>query len=88
MGQALGGANLLGVIQLDALCGDELDEPFAVTAHVALDFVQRGQLFAFGLSNVENIHAPKTVQRSLSLLGIGVLFRILFSIAFVADHWG
>jgi len=28
------------------------------------------------------------VQRALSLLGIGILSRILIFIALVADHWG
>ena len=52
MRQALGGGNSLGVIQLDALRFDELEQPFAVSAHVALDFGQRGKLLAFGLGDV------------------------------------
>jgi hypothetical protein len=34
------------------LRGDKLHQPFAVAAHVALDFVERGQLLAFGLGDV------------------------------------
>ena len=29
-----------------------LNQPFAVAAHVTLDFVERGKLFAFGLGDV------------------------------------
>ena len=36
VGQALGGANPLGIIQLDALRCDKLHQPFAVATHVAL----------------------------------------------------
>jgi len=31
---------------------DELEKAFAVSSHVAVDFGQRGKLFAFSLSNV------------------------------------
>jgi hypothetical protein len=31
---------------------DELEQPLAVSAHVAVDFRQRGKVFAFGLSDV------------------------------------
>ena len=39
-------------------------------------------------SSVEHIHAPETVQGTLSLLGVYILFRILIFIvlAFVTDH--
>src|ERR1019366_10272531 len=80
--------NSLGETKLDVLRFDELEKAFAVSAHVAVDFGQRGKLFAFGLSNVEHIHAPETVQRALSLLGVGILFRVLVFVAFVANHWG
>ena len=52
VGQTLGGSNSFGIIQLDALRFDELDQPFAVAAHVALHFGQRGKFFAFGLADV------------------------------------
>lgn len=48
VGQTLGGADPLGIIQLDALRANKLDQPFAVAAHVALHFGERGQLLAFG----------------------------------------
>ena len=50
--QAFGGADLFRVIQRDALTFDELNEPFAVAAHVALDFGECGKLFAFGLGKI------------------------------------
>src|SRR5450631_3730209 len=86
--KTLGGSNSLGNTKLDALRFDELEKALAVSSHVAVDFGQRGKLFAFGLSNIEHIHTPEAVQSALSLLGIGVLFRALFFIALVANHWG
>ena len=40
------------ITKLDALRFDELEQPFAVSADVALDFGQRGKFFAFGLADV------------------------------------
>jgi hypothetical protein len=34
------------------------------------------------------VGARETVQGTLSLLGIGILFRVVLFIALVADHWG
>src|ERR1700674_1538739 len=87
MRETLGGSNSLGETKLDALRFYELEKSFAVSAHVAVDFSQGWKLFAFGLSNVEHIHTPETVQSALSLLRIGILFRTLLFIAPVADHW-
>src|SRR5580700_1522683 len=87
MRKTLRGSNSLGEVKLDALAFHELEQAFAVSAHVAIDFGQRGKFFAFGLGKVEHIHAPETVQRALSLLGILVRFRILILLALVANHW-
>ncbi len=69
MREALRGSNSLGETKLDALRFHELEQPFAVSAHVAIDFGQRWEFFAFGLSNVENIDGPESVQRPLTLGG-------------------
>ena len=50
--ETLGGSNSLGETKLDALRFHELEQAFAVSAHVAIDFGQRGEFFAFGLSDV------------------------------------
>jgi len=50
--QTLGGSNSLGETKLDVLRFYELEKSFAVSAHVAIDFGQRWELFAIGLSNV------------------------------------
>src|ERR1700721_4056575 len=82
------GSNSFGETNLDALRFHELKQAFAVSAHVAIDFGQRGKVFAFGLTDVEHIHAPETVQRALSLIRVGILLRLLSLIlfAFVTDH--
>ena len=46
------GSNSLGEAKLDALRFDELEQAFAVSAHVSVDFGQRGKVFAFRLGNV------------------------------------
>jgi hypothetical protein len=86
--QTLGRCDVFGVVESDALTFDKLDEPFAVAAHVALHFSKRRKFFAFGLRDVEHIHAPETVQGSESLLRVGILFRTLSVIllALVTDH--
>jgi len=43
---------VFGVVESDALAFDELYEAFAVAAHVALNFGERGKFFAFGLGDV------------------------------------
>src|SRR5467141_3923300 len=60
------GSNFLGETNLDALRFNELKQTFAVSAHVAIDFGQRGKVFAFGLA-VENIDRSESVQRPLTL---------------------
>ena len=50
--QALGRADFFRIVQCDSLSLDELYEAFAVAAHIALYFGERGKLFAFGLDNV------------------------------------
>ena len=48
--KTLRGSNSLGETNLDALRFHELEQAFAVSAHVAIDFGQRWKFFAFGLS--------------------------------------
>ena len=52
MRETLGGGNSLGEAKLDTLRFHELQQAFAVSAHVAIDFGQRGKVFAFRLGNV------------------------------------
>jgi hypothetical protein len=52
MRETLRGSNALGKAKLDALRFHELKQAFAVSAHVAIDFGQRGKVFAFGLTDV------------------------------------
>ena len=52
MRKTLRGSNSLGETKLDALCFHELEQTFAVSAHVAIDFGQCWKFFAFGLSDV------------------------------------
>src|ERR1700733_9786012 len=85
MRKTLRGSNSLGETKLDALRFHELKQTFAVSAHVAIDFGQRGKVFAFGLTNVKHIHAAETVQRALSLLRVGSLLRLIL-FAFVSHH--
>src|ERR1700733_8170330 len=63
------GSNSLGETDLDALRFDELKQTFAVSAHVPVDFRQRGKVFAFGLTDVENVDGPESVQSPLTLRG-------------------
>ena len=46
------GSNSLGEAKLDALRFHELEQAFAVSAHVAIDFGQSRKVFAFRLGNV------------------------------------
>ena len=52
MRKTLRGSNSLGETDLDTLRFDELKQAFAVSAHVAIDFGQCWEFFAFGLTNV------------------------------------
>src|ERR1700692_454992 len=61
------GSNSLGETDLDALRFHEFEQAFAVSAHVAIDFGQRGKVLAFGLADIENVDGPETVQRPLTL---------------------
>ena len=88
MGEALGGANSLGEVKLDALRFDEFEQPFAVAAHVAIDFVERGEFFAFGLGDVEHVHGPESKQGGLGALGILGRLRTFVLVALLADHRG
>ena len=46
------GCNSLGEAKLDALCFHELEQAFAVSAYVAIDFGQSWEFFAFGLTDI------------------------------------
>ena len=52
MRETLRGTNALGEAKLDALRFHELEQTFAVSAHIAIDFGQRREFFAFGLVDV------------------------------------
>src|ERR1700677_3586021 len=61
------GSNSLGEAKLDTLRFHEFEQAFAVSAHVAIDFGQCWEFFAFRLANVENVDGPESVQRPLTL---------------------
>src|SRR5208282_231251 len=90
MRETLRGSNSLGEAKLDALRFHELEQAFAVSAHVAIDFGQCGEFFAFGLGDIENIDGPESVQRPLTLRGCVVtrLFGRCVLRASSADHRG
>jgi hypothetical protein len=50
--EPLGGCNALGEVQLDVLRLHKLEQPFAVSAHIAADFGEGGEFLAFGLRDV------------------------------------
>ena len=52
MRETLRGSNSLGEAKLDALRFHELEQPFAVSAHIAIDFGQGGEFLAFGLADI------------------------------------
>ena len=52
MRKTLRRSNSLGEAKLDALRFHELEQAFAVSSHVAVDFGQRGKVFAFGLADI------------------------------------
>jgi hypothetical protein len=52
MRETLRGSNSFGEAKLDALRFHELEQTFAVSAHIAIDFGQCWEFFAFGLSDV------------------------------------
>src|SRR6202167_1243575 len=84
------GSNSLGEAKLDALRFHELEQPFAVSAHVAIDFGQCGKVFAFGLTDIENVDGPESVQRPLTLGGCVLTWlvgRYVFR-ASSSDHRG
>jgi len=45
-------SNSLGETNLDALRFHELEQPFAVAAHIAVDFGQSREFLAFGLTDI------------------------------------
>jgi hypothetical protein len=52
MRKTLRGSNSLGETKLNALRFHELEQAFAVSAHVAIDFGQCWEFFAFGLADI------------------------------------
>ena len=50
--ETFGGSNSFGEAKLDALRFDELEQTFAVSAHVAIDFGQGWEFLAFGLADI------------------------------------
>src|SRR5947209_3134872 len=67
MRETLRGCNSLGETKLDAMRFHELEQPFAVSAHITVYFGQGGEFFAFGLADIENVDGPESVQRPLAL---------------------
>src|ERR1700733_14079421 len=67
IGETLRGSNSLGEAKLDALRFHELEQAFAVSAHVPVYFGECGKVFAFGLADIENINGAESVQRALTL---------------------
>src|SRR5271165_4882481 len=89
MGKPLGGSNSLREGKLDALRFHELEQTFAVSARVAIDFGQRWEVFAFGLSDVKNVDGTEAVQRLLTLsccLFTSLVGRYILR-TLSSDHW-
>jgi hypothetical protein len=69
MRKTLRGSNSLGETDLDTLRFDELEQAFAVSAHVAIDFGQCWEFFAFGLTDVlsrdlrPSLSAPDVIRQ-------------------------
>src|SRR5579872_1552523 len=90
MRKTLRWSNSLGEAKLDALRFHELEQPFAVSAHIAVYFGQRGEFFAFGLADIENVNGPESVKRPVTL-GCCVFTRLVGRYIFRAsssDHRG
>jgi hypothetical protein len=66
---------------------DEVCKPFAVSAHVSVDFGEGGKISAFGLGDVEHIHSPEAIQPGLILFGVFGRFFAGTILTTVADHW-
>jgi hypothetical protein len=64
--KTLRGSNSFGKAELDALRFHELEQAFAVSAHIAIDFGQCWEFFTFGLTDVKNVDGPESVQRPLA----------------------
>src|ERR1700733_924773 len=90
MRKTLRGSNSLGETDLDILRFYELEQTFAVSAHVSVDFGQGGEFLAFGLADIENIDGPESVQGPLTLGGCVVtrlVGRYILRASF-SDHRG
>src|SRR5205807_5099089 len=84
------GSNSLGEAKLDVLRFHELEQAFTVSAHVAIDFGQGGELLAFGLVDIENVNGPESIKRPLTLgccVLTGLVSRYIFR-ASSSDHRG
>src|ERR1700687_5731288 len=89
MRETLRGSNSLGEADLDALRFYELEQAFAVSAHVAIDFGQCWEFFAFGLTDIKNVDGPESIQGPLAL-GCCVFTRLVgrYIFASSSDHRG
>jgi hypothetical protein len=90
VGQALGGSDLVGVVQRDTVGFHELDQPFAVAANIALYFGQRWEVFALRLAPIKNVHSPESAQRPLTVrccVFTRLLGRYILRASF-SDHRG
>src|SRR5208337_2361940 len=90
MRETFRGSNSLGESKLNALRFHELQQAFAVSAHVAIDFGQCREFLAFGLADIENVDGPESVQRPLTLgccLFTRLVGRYILRASF-SDHWG
>ena len=61
MRKTLRGGNSFGEAKLDALRFYELEQAFAVSAHIGLNFDERGKVFALGLGDVEYVDGSESV---------------------------
>src|SRR5580658_7857558 len=76
MRETLRGSNSLGESKLDPLRFHELEQAFAVSARVAIDFGQRWEFFAFGLVDIKDVDGPESVQRPVTF-GCCVITRFV-----------
>src|SRR6202790_4666194 len=90
MRETFRGSNSLREAKLDAWRLHELEQAFAVSAHITVYFGQCGEFLAFGLADIENVNGPESVQRPLTFRGC-VFTRFVGRYilrASSSDHWG
>src|SRR4051812_27261494 len=80
------GCDALLELKLDALCDDEVDQPFAVLAYFTLyTLLQFGKLGSTRLLHIEYISRSESDQHRLILLG-NVLLGFALLLPANADH--